>query len=53
MDAPHDNLIRQVKRLAKKRGLSMNRLADAAGVARVGVAAWFEFGGPQTKPRQG
>ena len=34
MDAPHDNLIRQVKRLAKKRGLSMNRLADAAGVAR-------------------
>ncbi len=34
MDSGHDNLVLNLKRLARRRRCSMNRLADAAGVAR-------------------
>ena len=34
----HDNLVSNVRRLAKRQGWSMNRTADAAGVSRSGLS---------------
>ena len=34
MDVGHDNLVLNLRRIARQRQWSMNRIADAAGVAR-------------------
>lgn len=38
MDGLHDNLVKQIRRLARRNRWSMNRTADAAGVSRSGLS---------------
>lgn len=37
-DGLHDNLVKRIRKLARRHGWSMNRTADAAGISRSGLS---------------